>query len=85
MKAANYPCSLLEQSFLREREQKMSMVNLPGLKDMIDSISRERNLPKHAVQAALREALMKGYERYRRHGVHLGGSAKSQGTMPEGV
>lgn len=42
------------------------MVNLPGLKDMIDSISRERNLPKHAVQAALREALMKGYERYRR-------------------
>ncbi|MGK7901494.1 MAG: transcription termination factor NusA [Hormoscilla sp.] len=44
----------------------MSMVNLPGLKDMIDSISRERNLPKHAVQAALREALMKGYERYRR-------------------
>ncbi|MBO1346140.1 MAG: transcription termination factor NusA [Hormoscilla sp. GUM202] len=44
----------------------MSMVNLPGLKDMIDSISRERNLPKHAVQAALREALMKGYERDRR-------------------
>lgn len=44
----------------------MSMVNLPGLKTMIDSISRERNLPKHAVQAALREALMKGYERYRR-------------------
>jgi N utilization substance protein A len=33
---------------------------------MIDGISRERNLPKHAVQAALREALLKGYERYRR-------------------
>lgn len=42
------------------------MVTLPGLQDMIDNISRERNLPKHAVQAALREALMKGYERYRR-------------------
>jgi transcription termination/antitermination protein NusA len=44
----------------------MSMVTLPGLQEMIDSISRERNLPKHAVQAALREALLKGYERYRR-------------------
>jgi transcription termination/antitermination protein NusA len=44
----------------------MSMVELPGLQDMIDGISRERNLPKHAVQAALREALLKGYERYRR-------------------
>ncbi|MGB3518590.1 MAG: transcription termination factor NusA [Elainellaceae cyanobacterium] len=44
----------------------MSMVNLPGLQEMIDSISRERNLPKHAVQTALREALLKGYERYRR-------------------
>ncbi|MBD2122903.1 transcription termination factor NusA [Trichocoleus sp. FACHB-262] len=44
----------------------MSMVPLPGLKVMIDSISQERNLPKHAVQAALREALLKGYERYRR-------------------
>ncbi|MBD2092742.1 transcription termination factor NusA [Microcoleus sp. FACHB-1515] len=44
----------------------MSLVSLPGLQDMIDSISRERNLPKHAVQSALREALLKGYERYRR-------------------
>jgi len=44
----------------------MSMVTLPGLAEMIDSISRERNLPKTAVQAALREALLKGYERYRR-------------------
>jgi N utilization substance protein A len=33
---------------------------------MIDNISRERNLPKTSVQAALREALLKGYERYRR-------------------
>lgn len=44
----------------------MSMVKLPGLQDMIENISRERNLPKHAVQTALREALLKGYERYRR-------------------
>ncbi|MGE5659385.1 MAG: transcription termination factor NusA [Actinomycetota bacterium] len=44
----------------------MSMLPLPGLKEMIDSISKERNLPKQAVQAALREALLKGYERYRR-------------------
>lgn len=44
----------------------MSMVNLPGLKELIESISRERNLPRNAVQNALREALLKGYERYRR-------------------
>ena len=44
----------------------MSMVNLPGLKELIESISRERNLPRNAVQTALREALLKGYERYRR-------------------
>ncbi|WP_404783383.1 transcription termination factor NusA [Altericista sp. CCNU0014] len=44
----------------------MSMVRLPGLAEMINTISRERNLPKHAVQEALQEALLKGYERYRR-------------------
>ncbi|MEO1590222.1 MAG: transcription termination factor NusA [Cyanobacteria bacterium J06632_22] len=44
----------------------MSVVQLPGLQDMIDNISRERNLPKQAVQNALSEALLKGYERYRR-------------------
>ena len=44
----------------------MSSIPLPGLKDMIDSISRDRNLPKTSVQEALREALMKGYERFRR-------------------
>lgn len=42
------------------------MVQLPGLGEMINIISRERNLPKHAVEAALQEALLKGYERYRR-------------------
>jgi len=44
----------------------MSLVNLPNLQELIDHISRERNLPKHAVENALREALLKGYERYRR-------------------
>ncbi len=44
----------------------MSMVSLRGLKELIDKISTERNLPKSAVQSALREALLKGYERYRR-------------------
>ncbi|MEO0455661.1 MAG: transcription termination factor NusA [Cyanobacteria bacterium P01_A01_bin.114] len=44
----------------------MSMVNLPSLQAMIEGISRERNLPKQAVQQALGEALLKGYERYRR-------------------
>lgn len=44
----------------------MSMVSLPGLQAMIDGISQERNLPKTAVQMALQEALLKGYERYRR-------------------
>ncbi len=44
----------------------MSMVQLPGLAEMIEVISRERNLPKPAVEVALQEALLKGYERYRR-------------------
>ncbi len=44
----------------------MSMIELSGLKELIESISRERNLPRSAVQAAIREALLKGYERYRR-------------------
>ncbi|HEY9780380.1 MAG TPA: transcription termination/antitermination protein NusA, partial [Leptolyngbyaceae cyanobacterium] len=44
----------------------MSIVRLPGLKDLIENISRERNLPRLAVQSALREALIKGYERFRR-------------------
>ncbi len=44
----------------------MSIVSLPGLKKMIEEISQTHNLPKSAVQQALREALLKGYERYRR-------------------
>lgn len=44
----------------------MSMIELAGLKELIESISRERNLPRLAVQSAIREALLKGYEKYRR-------------------
>ena len=44
----------------------MSMVSLPSLQEMIEGISRERNLPRSAVEQALRDALLKGYERYRR-------------------
>jgi len=41
------------------------MVSLPGLKNQIEEISRERNLPSHAVQLAL-GSVVKRYERYRR-------------------
>jgi transcription termination/antitermination protein NusA len=41
-------------------------VSLPGLENLIKEISADRNLPSSSVQAALREALLKGYERYRR-------------------
>jgi N utilization substance protein A len=44
----------------------MSLVSLPNLKALIDEISQRHNLPKPSVQEALREALLKGYERYRR-------------------
>lgn len=44
----------------------MSIVKLTGLKNMIDEISQRHNLPKSAVTESLREALLKGYERYRR-------------------
>ncbi|MGK7949990.1 MAG: transcription termination factor NusA [Xenococcaceae cyanobacterium] len=44
----------------------MTIVSLPGLRDMIDQISQTHNLPSSAVQEALREALLKGYERFRR-------------------
>jgi len=44
----------------------MAMVPLPGLAEMVEMISRERNLPRHVVTDALREALLKGYDRYRK-------------------
>lgn len=50
----------------KPKDQKKSNVSLPQLKSMIEEISKDRNLPSSAVQTALREALLKGYERYRR-------------------
>ena len=44
----------------------MALVLLPGLTNLIDDISEEKKLPPQVVEAALREALLKGYERYRR-------------------
>ncbi len=48
------------------KKQKKSNVSLPQLRSMIEEISKDRNLPSSSVQTALREALLKGYERYRR-------------------
>jgi transcription termination/antitermination protein NusA len=50
----------------KAKDKNKSNVSLPQLKNMIDEISKDRNLPSSAVQTALREALLKGYERYRR-------------------
>jgi N utilization substance protein A len=44
----------------------MTLVSLPGLRATIDEISQRYNLPHNSVQEALREALIKGYERFRR-------------------
>ncbi|WP_069789262.1 transcription termination factor NusA [Cyanobacterium sp. IPPAS B-1200] len=44
----------------------MSIVQLPGLSFLIEEISENHNLSQGAVQEALREALFKGYERFRR-------------------
>jgi N utilization substance protein A len=52
--------------FIINGDLLMSIVSLPGLKKMIEEISQSHNLPKSAVQQALREALLKGYERFRR-------------------
>ncbi|WP_310422509.1 transcription termination factor NusA [Chamaesiphon sp. VAR_48_metabat_135_sub] len=50
----------------KAKQQPKSNVSLPQLRSMIEEISKDRNLPSSAVQTALREALLKGYERYRR-------------------
>jgi transcription termination/antitermination protein NusA len=50
----------------KSKQPKKSNVGLPQLRSMIEEISKDRNLPSSAVQLALREALLKGYERYRR-------------------
>ena len=40
----------------------MALVILPGLNNLIEDISEEKKLPPNVVEAALREALLKGYE-----------------------
>jgi transcription termination/antitermination protein NusA len=50
----------------KPKDPKKSNVSLPQLRNMIEEISKDRNLPSSAVQTALREALLKGYERFRR-------------------
>jgi len=44
----------------------MSMVPLPGLNALLETICREKNLPANAVSEALKQALKKAYERYRK-------------------
>ena len=44
----------------------MTLVSLPGLRATIDEISQRYNLPGSSVEEALREALVKGYEKFRR-------------------
>lgn len=44
----------------------MTLVNLPGLGSMIEQISQQYNLSTEDVEEALKEALLKGYERFRR-------------------
>jgi len=44
----------------------MALVLLPGLSNLIEDISEQKKLAPQVVEAALREALLKGYERYRR-------------------
>jgi len=51
------------------------MVSLPNLGLLIKEISKSNNLPEQVVQDALRDALFKGYERFRR--------SQNQGTFAE--
>ena len=44
----------------------MTIVSLPGLSNMIEQISQQYNLDAEDVEEALKEALLKGYERFRR-------------------
>ena len=44
----------------------MTLISLPGLRDTLEQISQQYNLPATAVEDALKEALVKGYERFRR-------------------
>ena len=41
----------------------MALVILPGLNNLIEDISEAKKLPPQVVESALREALLKGYEK----------------------
>ena len=45
----------------------MTLLSLPGLKAMVGEISEQKKLPTSVVEAALGEALLKGYEKFRRN------------------
>jgi N utilization substance protein A len=53
----------------------MSIVSLPSLGLLIEEISKNHNLPQQIVQDAIRDALFKGYERFRR--------SQNQAPFPE--
>jgi N utilization substance protein A len=57
---------LTQPTEYRNDTEPMSIIHLPNLKELIDEISRTHNLPKADLQEALREALLKGYEKHRR-------------------
>ncbi len=44
----------------------MTIVSLPGLNDTIEQIAQQYNLSTEDVEESLKEALLKGYERFRR-------------------
>ncbi|MGA0200111.1 MAG: NusA N-terminal domain-containing protein, partial [Prochlorotrichaceae cyanobacterium] len=44
----------------------MTLLTLPSLKAMVVEISEQKKLPSSVVEAALSEALLKGYEKFRR-------------------
>ncbi|MFZ9739218.1 MAG: transcription termination factor NusA, partial [Prochlorotrichaceae cyanobacterium] len=44
----------------------MTLLNLPSLKAMVVEISEQKKLPASVVEDALSEALLKGYEKFRR-------------------
>ena len=44
----------------------MTLLSLPSLRAMVAEISEQKKLPPSVVEAALSEALLKGYEKYRR-------------------
>ena len=59
----------------------MALVILPGLNNLIEDISEEKKLPPNIVELALREALLKGYEKYRKT-FYIGAVSYTHLTLP---